>query len=64
MFLGTEVGQMGKMKVFNCSRCRFIVKSPFGEGDLVGHVRMHVELHHPELAYISKERIGSMVKDE
>ena len=41
-----------------------MVKSPFGEDDLAEHVRIHVDLHHPELAYISKESIKSMVKDE
>lgn len=62
--MDAEVSQTGKMKVFNCPRCSFVVKSPFGESDLAEHVRIHVELHHPELAYISKERIRSMLKDE
>ena len=62
--MGTETSQKGKMKVFTCPRCSFMVKSPYGEGDLAEHVRLHVDLHHPELAYISKSRIGSMAKDE
>jgi len=53
-----------KMKVTTCPACGWTVKSPFGEDDVVEHVRLHAERHHPEMKGAKREDIVKMIKVE
>jgi predicted small metal-binding protein len=53
----------GKMKMMTCPGCGWMVKSPWGENDIVEHVMLHAKNHHPEMKNMKKEDLVKMIKD-
>lgn len=54
---------MTKMKVAVCPEDGFTVKSPFGQEDVIKHLRLHAE-HHPEMKNVKPDEFAKMIKDE
>jgi hypothetical protein len=53
---------MATAKQFTCPTCGFNVATPAGMSDLMTHVTMHADTHHPDMQ-MSEAKLTSMVKD-
>ena len=51
----------GEMKSFTCPVCGWMVKSPWGENDIIDHANLHSKNHHPDMP-MSKDEINKMIK--
>jgi hypothetical protein len=55
---------MAKMKVAVCPAEGFTIKSPYGEEDVIKHLRLHAELHHPDMKNVKDEELMKMITNE
>ena len=51
----------GQMKSFTCPACGWMVKTPWGENDIVDHANLHSKNHHPDMP-MSQEDITKIIK--
>ncbi len=51
-----------EMKEYECKLCGFRVRSPVDEDDVVEHIKLHVEKHHPEWEN-AIERFKNQIRD-
>ena len=51
----------GQMKSFTCPACGWMVKSPWGENDIIDHANLHSKNHHPDMPMSSAD-INKMIK--
>lgn len=51
----------GEMISFTCPVCGWMVKSPWGENDIIDHANLHSKNHHPDMP-MSKDEINKMIK--
>jgi predicted small metal-binding protein len=60
---GGDLVSKGKTKTMTCPECGWIVKSPWGENDVVDHMMLHAKKHHPYMLKHRKEDMKKMIKD-
>jgi predicted small metal-binding protein len=60
---GGDVVSKGMMKMFTCPACRWTVKTPWGEDDLMEHSMMHAKKHHPDMVNTPQAELKKMIKD-